>query len=420
MTAIVAGLVVAACGAGAGSNQGAAVDVVHRSVTATTETAGDVVRVEAVEPISVALLACISGDYPQLGKDAMRAVDIAIDYREQIQGHPISLALTEDDLCNGPGGQAGAKSIVSHPEIVAVIGPSFSVAAVTAAPIVTETGRVLVSGTTDSPLLTSIAGERAPEWHEGYFTTAESVAFQGTAAAQFAAEELQAESAITVASAGDLFAEATASEFAAAFSQAGGTVTTSLTVDPDKSDIPALLRQAAEPEPDAVFLSTYVETPEMIDEISRMDGFQQASLISWYWPISNRSDGQMFYGSTRKDMYHTMAGDAGSTQAEGHRFIAEYRKRYGEDALTPYAESMYDAAVILFNAVDAVARTDGEGLVIDLVDLRQAMYRTDHQGASGHLVCDEFGDCSDALVDVVEDGNGRGSFVVKNSYRRGD
>ncbi len=118
--------------------------------------------------------------------------------------------MTEDDLCNGPGGRAGAETIVSHPDIVGVIGSSFSDAAVTAAPIVTSTGRVLVSGTTDSPLLTSIGGERGEEWNEGYFTTTGGVAFQGDAAGEFAANVLEADTAITIASAGDLFAEATA------------------------------------------------------------------------------------------------------------------------------------------------------------------------------------------------------------------
>ncbi len=125
---------------------------------------------------------------------------MAIEDHGQIQGRPVRLALTEDDLCNGPGGRAGAETIVSHPDIVGVIGPSFSDAAVTAAPIVTSTGRVLVSGTTDSPLLTSIGGERGEEWNEGYFTTTGGVAFQGDAAGEFAANALEADTAITIAS----------------------------------------------------------------------------------------------------------------------------------------------------------------------------------------------------------------------------
>jgi hypothetical protein len=86
--------------------------------------------------------------------------------------------------------------------------------------------------------------------------------------------------------------------------------------------------------------------------------------------------------------------------------------------LTPYAESNYDAAAILLNAIDRAARPSGLGMSVDLGELRKAMYSTDHQGASGHLVCDEFGDCSAAAVDVVRDETGNAAFVIQESYHR--
>ncbi len=149
-----------------------------------------------------------------------------------------------------------------------------------------------------------------------------------------------------------------------------------------------------------------------------MDGLAQADLISWGWNVSNPSDEDMYLGSTRTGMYHTIPQDVTLSRSEAREFNADYEQRYGEEALTPYAASNYDAATILLNAIDRAARPTGAGMTVDLAELREAMYSTDHQGASGHLVCDEFGDCSAAAVDVVRDETGSAAFVVQESYQR--
>ena len=154
-------LIVAACGDGGGEG---------------TEDPGEepevgelgAIEVADGDPIKIASLQAISGDAASLGTDQVRAIELAIVDRAEVAGHPIELAFNEDDLCNSEGGQTGATRIVADPDVVAVIGTSCSGAGVPASNVVSEAGRVLISGSNTSPYLTSdLAGNEGPDHHDG-------------------------------------------------------------------------------------------------------------------------------------------------------------------------------------------------------------------------------------------------------------
>jgi branched-chain amino acid transport system substrate-binding protein len=72
------------------------------------------------------------------------------------------------------------------------------------------------------------------------------------------------------------------------------------------------------------------------------------------------------------------------------------RKRFGETPKHhgyPYA---FDAANLLFDAIESAAVQDSDGSVyIGRADLRAALYSTiDFDGVTGLLSCSEYGDCS--------------------------
>jgi branched-chain amino acid transport system substrate-binding protein len=59
---------------------------------------------------------------------------------------------------------------------------------------------------------------------------------------------------------------------------------------------------------------------------------------------------------------------------------------------------------MLFAALEKVAVRDSDGTVhIDRQRLMDALYATkDFQGLTGTLSCDQFGDCADAKIDIVQ------------------
>jgi branched-chain amino acid transport system substrate-binding protein len=84
-------------------------------------------------------------------------------------------------------------------------------------------------------------------------------------------------------------------------------------------------------------------------------------------------------------------------------FVSGYQAKYGEVPTTSYYAHNYDAANLLFNALEQVAIQDQDGtLFIPRQALRDTLYATSgFQGLTGNLTCDRYGDCGVARFQVV-------------------
>jgi len=68
-----------------------------------------------------------------------------------------------------------------------------------------------------------------------------------------------------------------------------------------------------------------------------------------------------------------------------------------------YYLSAYDAAELLFSAIETAAIEDNGNLVIGRRALRRAMYSMENvQGVTGFLNCDGFGDCARPVFNVLQ------------------
>jgi serine/threonine-protein kinase len=147
------------------------------------------VEVGPGEPIEIAALQLLSGPSAFLGEDQLRAIEMAVDGWGEIEGHPLELHIL-DDGCQIERGQEAAQEIAANGQIVGVIGTSCTNAAIGAIDILSEAGLVMISGSNTSPDLTSINGEAAEFYRQGYFRVVHSDLVQGEATARFAFEEL--------------------------------------------------------------------------------------------------------------------------------------------------------------------------------------------------------------------------------------
>ncbi|MCP4119818.1 MAG: hypothetical protein GY737_31345, partial [Desulfobacteraceae bacterium] len=89
--------------------------------------------------------------------------------------------------------------------------------------------------------------------------------------------------------------------------------------------------------------------------------------------------------------------------AANDELVTEYTSRFGNPPKTLKCGFAYDAANLLFNAIEAVAVREKDGtLHIGRQALRDALYATvDFEGVTGKLSCDEFGDCGVARFKIV-------------------
>ena len=75
--------------------------------------------------------------------------------------------------------------------VVGVIGPTCSVAAIAASPLLSEAGLVTISPTNTAPSLTSdLSGHSGPDYYAGYYRTASNDLHEARTVAQFAFREL--------------------------------------------------------------------------------------------------------------------------------------------------------------------------------------------------------------------------------------
>jgi len=356
------------------------------------------VTVEPGAPIKIAVFESLSGDTASLGEDQLRAVQVAVDDKGgELLGHPIEI-VELDDGCAAEQGTTGAQRIVADPEIVGVIGTSCSGAAIPAMEILSEEGFTMISGSNTSPLLTSIAGEEATAHLPGYFRTAHNDEIQGAAAANFVFSELGLTKAATIHD-GDPYTEGLATAFGKSFEELGGEVVLATSVGVDQKDMKPVLTEVAAAGAELVYFPIFQPAADFIAaQAKEVAGLDAAVLMGADGLLSDtyielpQTEGMYF------------SGPASPTGSEYEEFVGKYEAQFGEKPIQAFHAHAYDAANVLFAAVEEVAVEEDDGTVhIDREQFRNAVAATSgFQGLTGTITCDEFGDCADPKITVVQ------------------
>ena len=362
------------------------------------EDEGEVITIADGEGIKIAVVQVISGDNASLGTDQVRSIEIAVDDRGgELLNHPIELQV-EDEGCSNAGGQAAVQKVLADPQFVGILGTSCSGAAVPASEAMSEAGLVMISGSNTSPFLTKIGGEEGTDRHEGYFRTAHNDEIQGTAAANFAYTELDKTKAASIHD-GDPYTQGLAGVFDEAFKAAGGEITIATAVDKAQEDMRPVLTEIAASGAELIFFPIFQPAGDFIvKQAKEIPGLRNTilmgadGLLSDTFVVIPETEGMYF------------SGPATPTGPAYEELVAKYEAKFGEKPIQSFHAHAYDAANILFDAIEEVAEEQDDGsLRISRNRLREAVGATSgYEGLTGTLTCDEFGDCADAKIDVVQ------------------
>jgi len=177
--ALIVALAAAACSGGADTAHAPEPDHLGDGSLGTVE-------VDPGDAVQIRSLNTIAGDVAYLGIPNQRGVELAVADFGPVHGFDVDLGTRYDDLCWSDGAQAAAQTIVADEDVIGVIGPSCSTAAVAASPIVTAPPMVLIAPSNTSPTLTSdLAGNPGLNHSVDYYRTSNNGLFVGETMARF-------------------------------------------------------------------------------------------------------------------------------------------------------------------------------------------------------------------------------------------
>jgi len=356
------------------------------------------VEISPGEAIRIGVMQNLTGAGPP-GLFMRYCVDLALEDRgSQLLGHPVEL-VGADSRCSGEGGTTAALQVAADPQIVGIIGPSCSGAATTAAKVVSEAGLVMISGSSTAPSLTSVGGEPGSDWQPGFLRTAQNDALAGRVTAIFAFQELGKRKAATI-NGGDPYTRGLTDTFRQAFAELGGQVVLDAAVNKGDTDMQPVLNAVAASGAELLFFPLYEpEGNYLVLQAAEMEAFERIALITaegLYLETFFEAVGQAAVG-----LFGTLPAAPQSPEYEA--YLARYEARYPEPSFPMYAATTYDAANLVFDAIEAVAVQDQDGtLHVGRQALRDALYGTvGYQGVTGRVTCDQYGDCGVARFNVM-------------------
>jgi branched-chain amino acid transport system substrate-binding protein len=357
------------------------------------------VTVAPGEPVHIAYALVISGPDETLGVDSRNGVEVAVAASGgEILGHPVQLD-GQDEGCSAEGGQAAGTRLAADPTIVGVIGTSCSSAARVAVPLLSQAGFAIVSPSNTAPDLTDPGNENQ---HPGYFRTAHSDSIQGAAAAQFAIESLGVTTAATIHD-GSIYAEKLQEVFAENFQQMGGTITAQEAVDPNQTDMGAVLTSIAAGEPELIYFPIFISAGSLIiRQAQQTSGLEETHLMGadgLFSPDVTEGAGDAVEGFMVSSPDLAAFGDQYTSD-----FVPRYEEMFGTQPISIFHAHAYDAYMLIKHGIEQVAVQDADGtLHIPRQGLRDAMYAIENfAGLTGNLTCSDTGDCADPKIAVYE------------------
>lgn len=364
------------------------------------------IRIAAGAPIELGTLLSTSGDTSEQGVETLGGITLAIDYLDGrldgkpgalFPGHAVQL-VNVDEGCSADGGGAGARLLAADPQLVGVVGTSCSVAAAGEADrILSQRGVVLVSPSNIAPGLT------APGVHQPYYLrVAPNGAMEAAVAADFVSQKLGVRTATAITT-DDGSENALASEFIQRFAESGGETSVTPPIQTPTGLRKAVKRMGSHP-PGVVFYERSDPGPgcgQLSRTMSADPALAGTSLILAGACTQSASIG---VGAPPVVGTYVVGPDPASFEDfYARQVLPAYTREFGAPPATTWPAYGYDAASIVFDALQRSVKVRDDGsLIVDRTALRDALFATsDYLGLTGTITCDDSGDCaSDVRMSV--------------------
>ena len=340
--------------------------------------------IAAGDPVVVGISAALTGPVASLGLESRDAVLVGIERWKaengaRIGGHEIEVYVEDDGCFETEVAAFAGERLLGRKGLVGVIGPMCSGGAREAIPVYAEAGIVMISGSATRTDLTLTQPE--PGF---FFRTSFTNAAEGVLQARYVISQLHA-STVYVVDNSEAYGQDLA-DWAQKTLEEGGRLVYREHIVQGSVDFSDLAGRIAADSPDAVIFEGFNPEAALLYRQLRDAGYSgpfvssdgAASVRDFIEPLGEQAEGVVF---------------AGCISALPEDFLADYDRIHGHVPTTPFAGHLADAAHILLDAVAQVATEQDGSLVIDPMELREAVHNPKLLvGVSGIIAFDENGD----------------------------
>jgi branched-chain amino acid transport system substrate-binding protein len=333
----------------------------------------------APSSVKVGFIGPMTGDYANYGNLISKGALVAIEEKNATGGIagniPIELII-EDSEGDPQKGLAGIEKLSSSDKVVALIGPVFTGVSFAVGERVQAEGIVMVTPSGTHKDITEIG--------DYVFRTVASDGLQGDVTGHYIYEELGVRELGVLYIKND-YSQGLYEGTKASFESRGGEVTIAETGQIGDKDFKTQLTKIRAADPDVIYIPNYTaEMAQILEQASQLgitipfvssDGFSNPEI---YDLAADYTDGVLYVGPTQVE------------ESESYKnFVAKYTEKWGF-APDSFATNAYDAAYILFDALEEVYAETGK---MERKAVRDAFASTkDFPGVTGLINFAENGD----------------------------
>lgn len=351
----------------------------------------------SAETIKIAAIFGRTGDAQQYGIASYQGVNLAVEEINNqggLLGRQVEV-IELDNTSTALGSKIAALQAVKF-NVTAVIGAAWSSNSLAIAPVLQQEGIPMVSPISTNPRVT-LEGNYI-------FRVCFTDHFQGRVLAQFARQDLNAQTAVILTNITSDYSIGLSQYFRKSFSQSGGEILWEGKYLEKAIDFTDIMEKVRQLQSDVVFSSGYERDSSLLLKQAALIGIQTIFLGGDGWSEKMyRYVGKTIEGNYFSDHWHPEVPFPISKKIQ-----AQYRHKYGEGVIIAAFPLAYDAVMVL---ADAIRRAQS----LDRQKIRDALaVTTNFQGATGTITFDQHGDPTGKNVAILK--FERGTIVFVKSF----
>ena len=315
---------------------------------------------EATSEIVIGHYGSMTGNTAHFGQDTDKAVKLAVDEQNAaggLLGKKIRV-VTLDDRGDSAEAANAVSRLIDVEKVVALIGEVSSSLSLAGGRVAQRRKIPMVSPSSTNPKVTQVG--------DYIFRVCFLDPFQGKVMADFARNELKFERVAIFKDVKNDYSIGLADAFRAAFTANGGKIVSEQSYSQGDTDFSAQLTTIKGSDAQGIYVPGYYAEVGTIARTAQRLGLKVPLMggDGWDAPDLFKIGGDALEGSFFSNHF---APDAATAKAQ--KFVSDFKAKYGQEP-TGLGALGYDAAIVLFGAIQRAGKTDPESVRNALADTK--------------------------------------------------